>query len=117
MPAPQPRPAVRPAVPRALDADRHPVEPATVPEAAVEPPAGAVDKTAAGPRRPPARRRPQIPQPPAPAAAVVPLVSLSTRIPQDLRRRLRVHCLGLDVEVQDWLTAAITERLDREQTT
>jgi len=38
---------------------------------------------------------------------------LATRIPKDLHRRLKLHCVTNDIMVQDFVVAAIEERLGR----
>ena len=43
------------------------------------------------------------------------LVAVGARIPPDLHRQVRVHCIQRQVRVQDFINAAIRERLVREQ--
>jgi predicted HicB family RNase H-like nuclease len=38
---------------------------------------------------------------------------LATRIPKDLRRRLRLHCIETGVSVMEFVRHAIREKLDR----
>ena len=47
------------------------------------------------------------------AKAEEPVAGLSTRIPKDLHRRLRLHCVTHDIAVQDFVTQAIEEKLAR----
>jgi len=42
-----------------------------------------------------------------------PLTQLATRIPQDLRRRLKQHCVTHEITVQDFVVEAIEEKLGR----
>ena len=42
-----------------------------------------------------------------------PWAQLATRIPQDLRRRLKQHCVANEITVQDFVVAAIEEKLGR----
>ena len=39
---------------------------------------------------------------------------LATKIPKELHRRLKLHCVRTEVSVQDFVTRALRERLDRE---
>jgi len=39
------------------------------------------------------------------------LTQLATRIPKDLHRRLKLHCVTNDIMVQDFVVAAIKEKL------
>ncbi len=39
---------------------------------------------------------------------------LATKVPQELHRRLKLHCVSTDVLVQDFVTQAVREKLDRE---
>ena len=41
--------------------------------------------------------------------------SLSTRIPKDLHRRLRLYCVMHDVILMDFVVAAIEEKLGRKR--
>ena len=38
---------------------------------------------------------------------------LATRIPKDLHRRLKLHCVTHEIAVQDFVLAAIEEKLGR----
>ena len=40
-----------------------------------------------------------------------PVGQLATRIPKDLRRRLKLHCVTHEIAVQDFVTQAIEEKL------
>jgi len=42
-----------------------------------------------------------------------PIVQLATRIPKDLHRRLKLHCVTKDIMVQDFVVEAIEEKLGR----
>ncbi len=42
-----------------------------------------------------------------------PLTQLATRIPKELHRRLKLHCVTNDIMVQDFVTQAIEEKLGR----
>jgi hypothetical protein len=42
-----------------------------------------------------------------------PWTQLATRIPKDLHRRLKLHCVTNDIAVQDFVTQAISEKLGR----
>ena len=42
-----------------------------------------------------------------------PLTQLATRIPKELHRRLKLHCVTHDIAVQDFVTEAIEEKLGR----
>ena len=42
-----------------------------------------------------------------------PVGQLATRIPKDLRRRLKLHCVTHEIAVQDFVTQAIEEKLGR----
>jgi len=39
---------------------------------------------------------------------------LATKIPKELHRRLKLHCVKADVLVQDFVARALREKLDRE---
>ena len=39
---------------------------------------------------------------------------LATKIPKELHRRLKLRCVKLDMLVQDFVTRALREKLDRE---
>jgi hypothetical protein len=41
------------------------------------------------------------------------LIQLSTRIPKEHRRRLKLHCVGTETQIMDFTIAAIREQLDR----
>ena len=47
------------------------------------------------------------------AKAEEPLTQLATRIPKELHRRLKVHCVTREIAVQDFVVQAIEERLGR----
>jgi len=38
---------------------------------------------------------------------------LATRIPKELHRRLKLHCVTREIAVQDFVTEAIAEKLGR----
>jgi len=38
-------------------------------------------------------------------------VQLATRIPKELHRRLKLHCVEFDVSVMDFVTDAVREKL------
>ncbi len=40
-----------------------------------------------------------------------PVAQLSTRIPKDLHRRLKLHCVTREIAVQDFVVEAIREKL------
>jgi len=40
---------------------------------------------------------------------------LATRIPKELHRRLKLHCVTHEIAVQDFVTEAIEEKLGRKQ--
>ena len=42
-----------------------------------------------------------------------PIAQLATRIPKDLHRRLKLHCVTNDIMVQDFVVEAIEEKLGR----
>ena len=42
-----------------------------------------------------------------------PVTQLATRIPKELHRRLKLHCVTNDIMVQDFVVAAIEEKLGR----
>ena len=42
-----------------------------------------------------------------------PWTQLATRIPQDLRRDLKLHCVTREIAVQDFVVEAIQEKLGR----
>ena len=42
-----------------------------------------------------------------------PWVQLATRIPKDLHRRLKLHCVTHEIAVQDFVSEAIEEKLGR----
>ena len=42
-----------------------------------------------------------------------PLIQLSSRIPRELQRRLRVHCIESETTIMDFTVAAIREQLER----
>ncbi len=43
----------------------------------------------------------------------VPVTQLATRIPQELRRRLKLYCVTHEIAVQDFVVGAIEEKLGR----
>src|SRR6266566_7788218 len=45
-----------------------------------------------------------------------PIVQLVTRIPKELHRRLKLHCVTHEIDVQDFVTQAIEEKLGRKST-
>ena len=47
------------------------------------------------------------------AKADEPVAQLATRIPKDLHRRLKLHCVIREIAVQDFVTEAIEEKLGR----
>ena len=47
------------------------------------------------------------------AKAEEPVAGLSTRIPKELHRRLKLHCVTHEIAVQDFVTEAIEEKLKR----
>ena len=42
-----------------------------------------------------------------------PIAQLATRIPKDLHRRLKLHCVTHEIALQDFVTQAIQEKLGR----
>ena len=40
-----------------------------------------------------------------------PIAQLATRIPKDLHRRLKLHCVTNDIMIQDFVVEAIEEKL------
>jgi len=42
-----------------------------------------------------------------------PLTQLATRIPKELHRRLKLHCVTREIAVQDFVVEAIEEKLGR----
>jgi len=42
-----------------------------------------------------------------------PLTQLATRIPKELHRRLKLHCVTHDTSVMEFVTKAIEEKLGR----
>jgi predicted HicB family RNase H-like nuclease len=47
------------------------------------------------------------------AEAVEPWRQLTTRIPKELRRRLKLHCVTHDTSVMEFVAAALEEKLGR----
>jgi len=47
------------------------------------------------------------------AKADEPWTQLATRIPKELHRRLKLHCVTHEIAVQDFVVAAIEEELGR----
>jgi len=43
------------------------------------------------------------------------LTQLATRIPKELHRRLKLHCVTHEIDVQDFVTQAIEEKLGRKR--
>ena len=46
-------------------------------------------------------------------SATNPSLSLATRIPKDLHRRLKLYCVTHEIAVQDFVSEAIEEKLGR----
>ena len=44
-----------------------------------------------------------------------PVTQLATRIPKDLHRRLKLHCVTHEIAVQDFVVEAIEEKLGRKR--
>ena len=44
-----------------------------------------------------------------------PVAQLATRIPKELHRRLKLHCVTHDIAVQDFVVEAIEEKLGRQR--
>ncbi len=44
-----------------------------------------------------------------------PVAQLATRIPKELHRRLKLHCVTHDIAVQDFVVEAIEEKLGRKR--
>ncbi len=42
-----------------------------------------------------------------------PFVQLGTRVPERLRRALRVYCVESEVSIEDFVAQALAERLER----
>jgi hypothetical protein len=42
-----------------------------------------------------------------------PFVQLAARVPQPLRRALKLHCLKSEVRMEDFVAQALAERLER----
>ena len=42
-----------------------------------------------------------------------PIAQLATRIPKELHRRLKLHCVTHEIAVQDFVTQSIEEKLGR----
>jgi len=49
------------------------------------------------------------------AKADEPIAQLATRIPKELHRRLKLHCVTHEIAVQDFVTQAVDEKLRRER--
>jgi len=45
-----------------------------------------------------------------------PLTQLATRIPKELHRRLKLHCVTNDIAVMEFVVEAIEEKLGRKRT-
>jgi predicted HicB family RNase H-like nuclease len=43
------------------------------------------------------------------------LVQLATRVPRDLHRAIKLHCVGTGISVMDFVEAALTAALQRGQ--
>ena len=43
------------------------------------------------------------------------ITQLATRIPKDLHRRLKLHCVTHEIAVQDFVVEAIEEKLGRKR--
>jgi predicted HicB family RNase H-like nuclease len=41
------------------------------------------------------------------------LVQLATRVPRDLHREIKLHCVGTGISVMDFVEAALTTALQR----
>ena len=41
------------------------------------------------------------------------LVQLATRVPRDLHREIKLHCVGLGISVMEFVEAALTAALQR----
>ncbi len=72
-------------------------------------------KTATAPAAPPfaSRRCPWQPDAMARERTEEPLTQLATRIPKELHRRLKLYCVTHEIDVQDFVTEAIEEKLGR----
>jgi hypothetical protein len=42
-----------------------------------------------------------------------PFVQLGTRVPERLRRALRVHCVEFEISIEDFVAQALAKRLKR----
>ena len=47
------------------------------------------------------------------AKADEPIAQLATRIPKELHRRLKLHCVTLEIAVMEFVVEAIEEKLGR----
>ncbi len=47
------------------------------------------------------------------AKADEPIAQLATRIPKELHRRLKLHCVTHEIAVQDFVTQAVDKKLRR----
>ena len=45
-----------------------------------------------------------------------PWVQLATRIPQTIRRKLRIHCVRTEIPLMHFVVEALTEKLRRDET-
>ena len=43
------------------------------------------------------------------------LVQLATRVPRDLHRAIKLHCVGIGISVMEFVEAALSAKLAREQ--
>jgi predicted HicB family RNase H-like nuclease len=43
------------------------------------------------------------------------LVQLATRVPRDLHRAIKLHCVGIGISVMEFVEAALATKLAREQ--
>lgn len=43
------------------------------------------------------------------------LVQLATRVPRDLHRAIKLHCVGIGISVMEFVEAALAAKLAREQ--
>ena len=49
------------------------------------------------------------------AKADEPIAQLATRIPKELHRRLKLHCVTHEIALQDFVVEAVEEKLRRER--
>ena len=43
------------------------------------------------------------------------LVQLATRVPRDLHRAIKLHCVGVGVSVMSFVESALTTKLERDR--